>query len=181
MKTVQPIRDKSKIEQMKTELRKTQYKNYFLFMMGINTGLRISDLLPLKVEDVRDKKHIVITEKKTGKEKRFLINDMLKKEIDQYIEDKQDNRYLFESNKGYNHPISRVQAYRALSKAGEKCGLDDIGTHSLRKSFGYWHYKMYKDVAVLQDIFNHSSPSVTLRYIGINQDVKDQTIEKFFL
>ncbi|MBF8984914.1 tyrosine-type recombinase/integrase, partial [Lutibacter sp. B2] len=81
----------------------------------------------------------------------------------------------------YNHPISRVQAYRALSKAGKKCGLDDIGTHSLRKSFGYWHYQMYKDVAVLQDIFNHSSPSVTLRYIGINQDVKDQTIEKFFL
>jgi integrase len=181
LKTVQPIRDKEKIEQMKVELRKVEYKNYFLFVMGINTGLRISDLLPLKVEDVKNKRHIIIVEKKTGKEKRFLINPMLKKEIDLYVYGKYDHQYLFESNRGYNHPISRIQAYRVLTAAAKKCGLSEVGTHTCRKTFGYWHYKTYKDVAILQDIFNHSSPSITLKYIGINQDVKDRTIEDFFL
>lgn len=181
LKTVQPIREKEKIDQMKIALMESEYKNYFLFMMGINTGLRISDLLPLKVEDLKGKKHIVIIEKKTGKEKRFLINPMLKKEIDKFIEGKQEHQYLFESNRGYDHPISRIQAYRVLNAASKKCDLNEIGTHTLRKTFGYWHYQIYKDVAILQDIFNHSSPSITLRYIGINQDIKDQTIETFFL
>jgi hypothetical protein len=51
----------------------------------------------------------------------------------------------------------------------------------MRKTFGYWYYKQYKDMAILQDIFNHSAPSVTLRYIGINDDVKDDTLKDFFL
>lgn len=59
--------------------------------------------------------------------------------------------------------------------------MAEVGTHTLRKTFGYWHYKQYKDVAILQDIFNHSAPSITLRYIGINDDVKDNTIENFYL
>ncbi|MEG1009339.1 MAG: site-specific integrase, partial [Clostridia bacterium] len=53
--------------------------------------------------------------------------------------------------------------------------------HTMRKTFGYWHYQIYKDIAILQDIFNHSSPSITLRYIGINDDIKDKTIENFYL
>ena len=56
-----------------------------------------------------------------------------------------------------------------------------IGTHKMRKTFGYWHYQQYKDVAILQEIFNHSSPSVTLRYIGINQDNIDKSYMNFSL
>lgn len=132
MKTVQPIRDKEKIEEMKKALRKRSYKNYFLFVLGINTGLRISDLLNLKVDDVKKKSHIIIEEKKTGKPKRFLINPSLKKEIDMYVLGKPNQEYLFESNKGFNHPISRIQAYRILNDAAKECGLDEIGTHTLR-------------------------------------------------
>ncbi len=51
----------------------------------------------------------------------------------------------------------------------------------MRKTFGYWHYQQFKDVAILQDIFNHSAPSITLRYIGITDDNKDETIKDFFL
>ena len=57
-----------------------------------------------------------------------------------------------------------------------KVGLQDIGSHSLRKTFGFWNYELYKDVAILQEIFNHSSPSITLRYIGITEDMKNETI-----
>ncbi len=181
MKTVQPIREKEKIEQMKMELLKSGLRDYMLFVIGINTGLRISDILNLKVEDVKDNTHIVIKEKKNGKNKRFLINNSLKTELDKYIHGMGNNEYLFQSRKGTNKSISRVQAYRVLNKAAETVGIKEIGTHTLRKTFGYWHYKVYKDVALLQALFNHSAPSVTLRYIGINQDIMDKTIEGFYL
>nr|WP_231690017.1 tyrosine-type recombinase/integrase [Cytobacillus solani] len=56
-----------------------------------------------------------------------------------------------------------------------------MGTHTLRKTFGYHFYQKYKDVAVLQQIFNHSSPAVTMRYIGINQDIMDEAVDGFSL
>lgn len=181
MELVQPIRDKAKIQEVKDILKSQSMRDYMLFVIGINTGLRISDILNLKVSDVKDKTHIIIKEQKTGKNKRFLINSSLKKEINAYIKEMNDDDYLFQSRKGDNKPLTRVQAYRILNNAASQVGLDEIGTHTLRKTFGYWHYKQYKDVAILQDIFNHSAPSVTLRYIGINDDIKDKTIENFYL
>lgn len=181
MKYVQPIRDRDIIQKMKNELLKGGLRNYMLFNLGINTGLRVSDILNLKVIDVKDKTHITINEKKTGKAKRILINSNLKKDVDDYIYNMKNEDYLFKSRKGNNNPLSRVQAYRILNDAAINLNLSEVGTHTMRKTFGYWHYNIYKDVAVLQDIFNHSSPSVTLRYIGINDDIKDKTIENFYL
>ena len=152
-----------------------------IFNIGINTGLRISDILNLKVKDVKDKTHIVITERKTSKITRILINSNLRNDINSYIHNMNEEEYLFKSQKNINAPITRVQAYRILNNAAKILNLDDVGTHTLRKTFGYWHYNMYKDVAILQEIFNHSSPSITLRYIGINDDIKDKTIENFYL
>lgn len=180
MNTVQPIRDKSKIEELKAVLKRQSYRDYFLFVVGINTGLRISDILPLRVCDVRDKTHITITEKKTGKAKRFKINTTLRELIDEYTHGMGVNDYLFPSRKG-DKPITRVQAYRLLNNAAAVAGLEEIGTHTLRKTFGYHFYQKTKDVAQLQEIFNHSAPSVTLRYIGINQDIIDRAIDDFSL
>lgn len=179
MELVQPIRDKDTIEKFKVELLKGGYRNYLLFVIGINTGLRISDILPLKVNDVKGS-HIIIKEKKTGKSKRFKINSYLKREIDKYIENMNDKDYLFPSRKG-DKPITRVQAYRILNKVADKLGIEEVGTHTLRKTFGYWHYQQHKDVAILQEIFNHSAPSITLRYIGINADIIDNSIDNFYL
>jgi integrase len=182
MELVQPIRDKELIEKFKNELRnKGGNKNYLLFVIGINTGLRISDILNLKVSDVKNKTHINIREQKTDKTKRFLINSQLRQEIDIYIDRMNEEQYLFYSRNGSNKPITRVQAYRILNDVAKDLGLVEVGTHTLRKTFGYWHYQQYKDVAILQDIFNHSAPSVTLRYIGITDDIKDKTIEGFYL
>ena len=180
MKTVEPIRDIGKINQMISELMKSGFRDYLLFAVGIGTGFRISDILKLKVEDVKNKSHITIIEKKTKKLKEAFLYPDLKRNIDKYIINLSDNEYLFKSQKGTNKPISRVQAYRILSKAAKAIGLDSIGTHSLRKTFGYHHYKTNKDVAVLQDLFNHSAPSVTLRYIGINKDVRDESVNNMF-
>lgn len=180
MDLVQPIRDKKIIEQFKIELLKSSYRDYMMFVIGINTGLRISDILKLTVGDVRDRTHILMKEKKTNKNKRFLINTMLRAEIDKYIDGMNDKDWLFPSRTG-DKAITRVQAYRVLNKVADKLGIEEIGTHTLRKTFGYWHYQQYKDVAILQGIFNHSAPSVTLAYIGITNDMQDETIENFYL
>lgn len=181
MNRVEPIRSVEKIKQMKSLLLKQNFRDYLLFNFGINTGFRISDILDLKVKDVKDKTHIEITEQKTNKSKKQMINGQLKQDIDRYIQDMEDEEYLFQSRKGENEPISRVQAYRVLKKAANKLGLKKIGTHTLRKTFGYHHYQRNKDVAMLQQLFNHSSPSVTLDYIGISQDEQDASMKNFYL
>ncbi len=181
MDFVQPIRDKKMIEAMKRELLRTGYRNYMLFLVGINTGLRISDILSLKVKDVRNQTYLTLREKKTSKIKRLKITG-IGQELDDYTENMGEDQYLFASQKGHNEPITRVQAYRILNKAAEAIGLnEDIGTHTLRKTYGYHFYQKTKDVALLQELFNHSSPSITLRYIGINQDVMDRAMNDFVL
>lgn len=180
MKTVQPIRDIAMIAAMKEVLMKQHYRNYFLFVLGINTGLRISDLLALRVGEVRGRSHIIITEQKTGKLKRFRINNELQQHIEEYTKNLDHKDFLFKSRRG-NGRIHRVQAWKILNTAAEEVGLSEIGTHTLRKTFGYHFYQKYKDVAVLQQIFNHSSPAVTMRYIGINQDIMDEAIDGFSL
>lgn len=175
---VQPIRDLEMIDKMKAVLKRQNYRDFILFVLGINTGLRVGDLLRLKVCDVQNS-HILIIEEKTEKRKRSFINDNLRKQLDEYIVGMNADDFLFSSRKG--GPIGRVQAYRLLNQAAVVVGLEEIGTHTMRKTFGYHHYKMHKDVALLQEIFNHSSPSVTLRYIGVNQDEMDQSIKNFSL
>ena len=182
MQFVEPIRDKKLIEEIKIILQKQNTRNYVLFCAGINMGLRVSDLLKLKVADVKDRTHVEIKEEKTGKAKRFLINDDLKKYFDVLIHNMPDFAYVFQSQKGINQPLDRTQAYRIINDACRQAGIKDkIGTHSLRKTFGYFHYQKFRDVAMLQHIFSHSSPSITLKYIGITADIIDENLKTFSL
>ena len=88
--------------------------------------MRVGDLLKLKVEDVRNKKHIHNKEQKTSKAKRFLINTVLRKELDKYMKDMTKGEYLFQSKIGNNKSLSRFQAYRIISSAGKEAGLERI-------------------------------------------------------
>ncbi len=176
MNTVEPIRDMDLVLDVADFLKSRNQRDYVLFMFGIYTGLRISDILKLRVRDVRGKDHVYIRENKTGKEKRFPINAELKPIVDGFIRDKRDYEYLFKSPNYPNKPISRQQAYNILTAAGKAFGVNGIGTHTLRKTFGYHMYQQTHDAVTLQDILNHSHISETLRYIGINQDNKDKAI-----
>lgn len=176
MNTVEPIRDMDLVLDVADYLKGKNERDYVLFMFGIYTGLRISDILKFRVRDVKDKDAVYIREKKTGKEKRFPINSELKPIVDQYIQGKRDFEYLFKSPCYPNKPISRQQAYNILTGAGKTFGISSIGTHTLRKTFGYHMYQQTHDAVTLKDIFNHSHMSETLRYIGINQDNKDKAI-----
>jgi integrase len=179
MQIVQPIRDKKKINDMKKVLKANNVRNYCLFVLGINSGLRIGDLLSLKVADVAEgkkiKDRISLREQKTGKIKDFPIGATSVKALKEYLNETELNSedYLFKSRKG-NGPIGREQAWRILSEAAETVGIaDSIGTHTLRKTFGYWAFKSGVDITRIQKLLNHSSPGVTLAYIGITQDELD--------
>lgn len=75
----------------------------------------------------------------------------------------------------------QVSYYKILNEAAQEIGLDEISTPSMRKTFGYWHYQKYKDIALLHHLFNHANSAVTLCYIGVNQDIMDQSVSDFFL
>ncbi|MED1023344.1 site-specific integrase [Bacillus mycoides] len=178
MNFVQPIRDPEQIQQIKEHLKEKSERNYILFVMGINTGLRISDILKLKVGDLKGS-HISMREMKTGKQKRIQITAALKRELRWFNENREDDEYLLKSRQGKNRPIGRSMAYKILSGAAAEFGIDEIGTHTLRKTYGYHMYMQTKNIALLMEIFNHSSEKVTLRYIGVNQDAMDKAMSRF--
>lgn len=178
---VEPIRDVEKIEEMKKVLKNDSYRNYMMFLFGINTGLRISDILRVKVKDVKNKSHITMKTKKNNKTIKRILPPMLRHELNDFIFNKADGEFLFKSRQGENKKLSPSQAYNILKKNAEKIGLENIGTHSMRKTFAYHHYQENKDVAILQKMFRHSAPSVTLDYIGIDQDIQDKSMEGFYL
>jgi len=183
MNFVQPIRDLEKVRDVRRTLQDNP-RDELLFCFEIYTGLRISDILRLKVGDVRNKNVLHIKElkvqkkKKLNKTKRIPILNELQKVIALYIEGKEEQEYLFKSRQGKNKPITRVRAYDILRAAAQENDLDEIGTHTLRKTFGYHVYQEEKDVALLQDIFNHSAPYITMKYIGVNQDAIDKAYQK---
>ncbi|WP_437828589.1 tyrosine-type recombinase/integrase [Niallia taxi] len=181
---VQPIRRKSQIEDMKWALKRhCSERDYILFLIGINTGLRVSDILNLRKETIfklksKKRKEFQIREGKTKKARAINITAIFN-EVFTYAS-KLDSQWLFPSRKG-DKPISKIQVYRLLQKAGEFAGIEAIGTHTMRKTFGYHFYKKTYNVAMLQEILNHSHPKITLTYIGISKEETDNELDNFSL
>jgi len=181
LKKVSPIRDKKEIEILKMYFESKSIRDYLLFMIGINTNLRISDLLHLKVSDVkkgkRIKRVIDITEGKTKKNKKIKINSNIEKALEEYFNETDLNEcdYLFPSKKNKMKPITRQQAHHILSQAGNYCGIEDsISPHTLRKTWGYHAWKMGISPALIMEALNHGSIQMTKKYLGILQDDLDE-------
>jgi integrase len=180
MELVQPIKDVDLIHKFKTELLKKSSRDYLLFDIAINIGMKITDIINLTVWDVKNKSQIAVSKDGTLGTINFLISAEVRSEIDKFILGMSPGELLFANKKGGKKPITIKQACKSLNEVGQRLGIDDIGTHTLRKTFGYHHYKKHEDILLLQDIFSHSTPDMTLRYIGV-ADIKDITIEDFFL
>lgn len=141
---VHPLRTREEIEEMKVAIKrgnkgtpKRPYlaeRDVLLFLLGINTGLRVNDLVRLRVENVRDQNTFSIREGKTYK-KRDINIGMLRSEIQRFTEGKRPDEYLFKSQNG-TKPITTTQVYRILADAADFMGRDDVGTHTMRKTFG---------------------------------------------
>ena len=181
MKVVYPIRDKKQLEAVKGYLKGRNKRDYLLFMVGVSSALRISDILQLKVKQLWDgrkpTKFIEINEKKTGKYKRFPVTSNLKKAIQDYIKEfpwKKQGEYLFTSRKGINKPISRQYAATLLNEACDMVGIKErFGTHGMRKTWGFWAFKKGISLDYICIALNHSSIAETKRYLGILQEDLD--------
>lgn len=190
MEKVEPIRSKEKLDAVKCVLRAKNEKYYILFVVGINTSLRVSDLRNLTIgkfihlnDEENSPEFLKLKEQKTRKKKVWYINPAIQEEVRQYAlrNNLTEEDYLCPSKKDKNQPIGRIQFYRIMHEAGLEVGLPNLGTHTCRKTFGYFHYQTYKDIAILQKLFNHSSPSITLEYLGINDDMIKETLKDFVL
>ncbi|WP_078390696.1 tyrosine-type recombinase/integrase [Shouchella patagoniensis] len=177
---VEPIRSLQHIKLIKESLTG---RDRLLFVLGINVALRISDLICLRIRDLRGK-YAYITESKTGKTRRIMLNQSVRDEITK-LNGRPDEEYLFPSRKksgdGTEKHISRQQAYNIINGAVKRLGLLDeigkVGTHTLRKTQCYHAYKNGTDLAFLQSMLGHSSQAVTLAYIGITDDNIDAIYE----
>lgn len=187
MKTVQPIKKKSHIEAIKEVLYRQNLRDYAMFCLGINSGLRISDLLNLRVEDVISEirplqmaDRILVKEQKTGKTNDFIVNLSAKAALKEYLLHAQleTDSPLFPSREGQGRkPISRSQAYNIIRIATKNAGLKlQVGTHTMRKTFSYQKYKKGVEIETLSKLLNHSSPGTTIRYIGIEQEMLDRIV-----
>lgn len=185
MSVTEPIRSMEVLKQFEAYYLdiKPDPRNYTMVIAGLNTAFRIGDLLKLKWKDVFDentrqcRRHIHIIEQKTGKERIVAINKMQRQVLEQYhdiIRPLQPGEYLFTSKKEKGLPLSRYQAYRIIKEAAQYIGLEEhIGCHSLRKTFGYHAWKQGTQPAMLMNLYNHSSYQITKRYLGIEQDERD--------
>lgn len=178
--TVQPIRSKRDIKRIRQWFVLNGFEKYeMIFMLGCYTGLRVGDLVSFKVKDFYEngkmKKEVVLREEKTGKVKIFPVNENIRIKLIDYCKGRNPEEYIFDGRSKYS-PLDRSMVYRLIVKACNELGIEqNVGTHTMRKTFGYHHYKQFHDIAVLQEIFNHASPDVTKRYIGITQDEVNTT------
>ena len=196
MKTAQPIRNTNDLNNFKEYYKKVHpnKRNQVLIIIGLNTALRISDILSLKWESVYDfdrkqfKSHIELVEQKTEKNTMIFMNRNILEILAEYKEYLKSegkkvrrNQYIFRTN-GKNVPISRTQAFRIVKEAAEYHHIPGIiSCHSMRKTFGYHAWKQGLSPVLLMNIFNHSSFQITKRYLGIEQDDRDAIFEQIVL
>ena len=192
MSTTLPIKNAEQLELFKSYYRseKPNARNYTLIIFGLNSALRISDILSLTYGDIYDyrakewKEHLVVKEQKTRKTNRIYINREIQQTLEKYAapSQKESSLWLFTSQRQKEHPLSRYQAYRIVKDAAVFAGLTaNVSCHSLRKTFGYHAWKQGAQPALLMNIYNHSTYQITTRYLCIDQDDKDEVFAKIRL
>ena len=181
MEKVEPIRSEKQINSLKKYLIGAgNMRNYALIIFGINSALRISDILSLTWVDTFDfnenkfREHVWVQEKKTKKKKKFLLNQSAKDALDRLrkqVGSINPDVPIFASRVGDNKAITRHMASIIIKDACESVGIKEkIGCHSLRKTFGYHSWKKGVPLPVLTELYNHSNQAVTKCYLGISQD-----------
>lgn len=180
---VQPITDPKNIKRIK-KLLTDKPRDLLLFTMGINSGLRVQDLLALRIETVENAAvgdRITIKEKKTGKQNVLIVNQAIKEALDNYLafhKDRVPHEYLFKSRKYYNEPLTTYAVTHYVQKWCDEINLKgNFGAHTLRKT---WCYQARKQFGVPWEILaarmNHSNAAVTRRYMGVQAEEVEETL-----
>ena len=195
MNKVEPIRDRKKITQIKNLLRgEKRFRDLLFVAVGINSALRVSDLLQLTIGDfidegggVRDR--FWIREEKRNKRHEVIINQSICEALAEYrvaypaVED-DPNHYVFFSTRthDYTKPITRVQAWHVITNICKAVGLKgNYGTHTLRKTWGYHARMNGVELSLIMHKLNHNDLSYTKRYLGITDDELEAVVRRLNL
>lgn len=165
--------------------RDGNYKMSLLMVMGCFTGLRISDILALRWRQILNKDEFCITEIKTGKQRTIRLNPQLQQHIRdcyEHISPIGINAPILISQKGTAFTIQRINIILKEIREKYRLKIKNFSCHSLRKTFGRQVYNMNSDNAELaliklMELFNHSSVSITKRYLGLRQEEILQTYD----
>lgn len=180
-RAMRPIKDIDKEIDLLSYLKVHDERIYIFYLILRYTAFRASDILPLKVRDVNGNV-ITIREQKTKNrvnkdERRIPIHEDLKEALNEYISNKYEYEVLFPSQKGVNNHLSYEQAYRILREASKAINLKDFGTHSGRKTCAYHIYMNTQDLKKVQNFLMHDSKRDTIRYVGLEEEVRNDTIK----
>ena len=154
------------------------YKISLLVALGCFTGLRISDILSLRWKQILNTEEFQIIEKKTGKQRTIRLNNQLQKHISECYEHIKPigiNAPILVSQKGTIFSIQRINIILKEIKIKYKLKVKNFSCHSFRKTFGRQVYNMNSEnselaLVKLMELFNHSSVSITKRYLGLRQE-----------
>lgn len=179
---VQPFTELRHVRSIKRLLADNP-RDRLLFVMGINSGLRVQDLLALRVHQVRGLKlgdRVSIAEKKTGKPNVIIANKEIVLALEEYLAtvDADDAHFLFKSRKTRNSPLTTLSVTKKVKAWAAAINLrGNFGCHSLRKT---WCYHQRKEFGVTWEVLakrlNHSSPSVTRRYMGVQDEEVEEVL-----
>ena len=179
---VDPIIDLKKIKSIK-KLLSDNARDRLLFTMGINSGLRVQDILAIKISDVKSSKigdRIAVKEKKTGKANVFIMNKEILTALHEHLRtiDLKDDHFLFKSRKGSNYPLTTYAVTQMVQRWADEINLvGNFGAHTLRKTWCYHQRKTFGvSWEVLAKRLNHSSPSITRRYLGVQEEEVEEIL-----
>ena len=187
---VLPIKDSNVLKMVQDTLLdsfRAGRRNYTIFQVGKATLLRVSDVMTLKKSDVYNPdgsvKHTAfIHDKKTGKANTLYLKPV-QQDLLQYhdwlVQENINSDWLFPSTTHPDRYITEKQFYKVMARVGDLLGINYLGTHTMRKTFGYHFYLQTKDIVLLMRILNHSDEKKTLRYIGIEQSTINDAMRKF--
>ena len=179
---------KNRTENAPERYKKSYAKDLLLFKIGLNTGLRVNDLLSITWEDVfkpgtrQFKEYFVPKEQKTQKVRQIFINKSFRaavKEYLKYVPDVKLEGYVFTNRQG--NRLSDASVDKMLKLLEKELNLENLSTHSLRKTFAYHLYMQTNDISLIQEILQHSSVAVTRRYLGLTQEVKKKAYNELNL
>lgn len=183
-RTVEAMK-KTDIETMHTTLTRKYPTIYAdVWKIGCNLALRITDLLSLKFADLDlNNRTLSLVEQKTNKVKHIRLNNAAIEVIARRQAQNPSHVYLFQvdCNRAKNKPISRVSVGRVFKECAGTWGIKNINTHSMRKSRGTAMYDDGVSIEKIAGVLNHSSPAVTMRYIGITKEQILQTYDDYEL
>lgn len=180
MNQVEPIRHKEDIHQMYKALQARSQRDYLFFKFAIHTGIKLTDLLNMKVKYLKTsemgniKTSWIIDDEPTIKIK---LPSELRNELKSYIEDckLEDEELIFQSTRTHQC-LSRQQAYRIINRAAEQLGMYHIGLTTLRKTFAYHAYQSGISISIIQKYLGHQTTQETMKFIGIQNKSIHRTV-----